>query len=122
MTKKTIFNFIKTPCGQAKYIELEANKTLLGKFRLLWFILIASIRDKGFWIITGDCFHWWFSRTTFSRLNALINTFGIDPYKQGVYMRKKKPYLSTWGGDKLEMSLNSSYWVHGVSLGWRESK
>jgi len=45
MTKKTVFNFIKTPCGQAKYIELEANKTLLGKFRLLWFILIASIRD-----------------------------------------------------------------------------
>ena len=26
MTKKTVFNFIKTPCGQAKYIELEANK------------------------------------------------------------------------------------------------
>lgn len=45
MTKKTVFNFIKTPCGQAKYIELEANKTLLGKCRLLWFILIASIRD-----------------------------------------------------------------------------
>ena len=43
MTKKTVFNFIKTPCGQAKYIELEANKTLLGKFRLLWFILIASL-------------------------------------------------------------------------------
>ncbi len=45
MTKKTVFNFIKTPCGQAKYIELEANKTLPGKLRLLWFILIASIRD-----------------------------------------------------------------------------
>ena len=45
MTKKTVFNYIKTPCGQAKYIELEANKTLLGKVRLFWFILIASIRD-----------------------------------------------------------------------------
>ncbi len=45
MTKKTVFNFIKTPCGQTKYIELKANKTLLGKLRLLWFILIASIRD-----------------------------------------------------------------------------
>ena len=43
--KKAVFNYIKTPCGQAKYIELEANKTLQGKFRLLWFILIASIRD-----------------------------------------------------------------------------
>ncbi len=45
MTKKTIFKYIKTSCGQAKYNELEANGTLLGKFRLLWFILIASIRD-----------------------------------------------------------------------------
>ena len=45
MTKKTVFNFIKTTCGQAKNIEIEANKTLLGKIRLLWFILIASIRD-----------------------------------------------------------------------------
>ena len=45
MTKKTVFNYIKTPCGQAKYIELETNKTLLGKVRLLWFIVIASIRD-----------------------------------------------------------------------------
>ncbi len=45
MMKKTIFKYIKTPCGQAKYIELEANKTLPGRFRLLWFILIASIRD-----------------------------------------------------------------------------
>ncbi len=45
MKKKTVFNYIKTPCGQAKYIELEANKTMLGKVRLFWFILIASIRD-----------------------------------------------------------------------------
>ena len=45
MTKKKVFKYIKTPCGQAKYIELEANKSLLGKVRLLWFILIASIRD-----------------------------------------------------------------------------
>jgi len=46
MTKKTVFNFIKTPCGQAKYIELEANKTIPGKLRLFWFILIASNRDR----------------------------------------------------------------------------
>ena len=43
--KKAVFNYIKTPCGQAKYIKLESNKTLLGKLRLIWFILIASIRD-----------------------------------------------------------------------------
>ena len=45
MKKKAVFKYIKTPCGQAKYIELESNKTLLGKFRLIWFVLIASIRD-----------------------------------------------------------------------------
>ena len=45
MTKKKVSKYIKTSCGQAKYMELETNKTLLGKFRLLWFILIASIRD-----------------------------------------------------------------------------
>ena len=45
MPKKAIFNYIKTPCGQAKYIELEANKTFIGKLRLLWFTLIASMRD-----------------------------------------------------------------------------
>ena len=43
--KKAIFNYIKTPCGQAKYIELEANKTLLGRIRLFWFIVVASLRD-----------------------------------------------------------------------------
>ena len=45
LMKKALFNYIKTPCGQAKYIELESNKTLIGKLRLLWFVLIASIRD-----------------------------------------------------------------------------
>ena len=42
---KALFKYIKTPCGQAKYIELESNKTFLGKLRLMWFVLIASIRD-----------------------------------------------------------------------------
>ena len=43
--KKAAFKYIKTPCGQAKYIELESNKTLIGKLRLMWFVLIAAIRD-----------------------------------------------------------------------------
>ena len=43
--KKTVFNYIKTPCGQAKYLELVSNKSLQGKLRLIWFVLIASIRD-----------------------------------------------------------------------------
>tara|TARA_Y100000361_G_C10877956_1_gene197699 strand:+ start:130 stop:525 length:396 start_codon:yes stop_codon:yes gene_type:complete len=78
---------------------------------------IATVENKGLWIVTGGCWHWWFSRTTFSRLNALINSFGIDPTSQGVGMQKHIPYLYTWGKEKLEMSLNSKYWVHGVSLG-----
>ena len=45
MMNKAVFKYIKTPCGQAKYIELESNKTLIGKLRLIWFVLIASIRD-----------------------------------------------------------------------------
>jgi len=45
MDKKFIFKYIKTPCGQAKYKELESNKTLLGTLRLTWFVFIASLRD-----------------------------------------------------------------------------
>ena len=45
MENKNIFNYIKTPCGQSKYIELKSNKSLLGKLRLFWFIVIASIKD-----------------------------------------------------------------------------
>ncbi len=45
MKDKIIFKYIKTPCGQSKYIELESNKSLIGKFRLYWFIIIASIKD-----------------------------------------------------------------------------
>ena len=43
--KRAIFNYIKTPCGQAKYVELETNKSLIGRLRLLWFIFAASLRD-----------------------------------------------------------------------------
>ena len=43
--KRAVFKYIKTPCGQAKYIELESNTTKLGKLRLMWFVLIASIKD-----------------------------------------------------------------------------
>ena len=45
MDKKNLFKYIKTPCGQAKYIELQSNKSLLGKLRIFWFVIIASIRD-----------------------------------------------------------------------------
>lgn len=38
--------FIKTECGLNKYEDLKVNKTILGKIRFYWFIIIASIRDK----------------------------------------------------------------------------
>ena len=40
-----IFTLIKTPCGRSKYIELNSKKGALSKLRLIWFILIAIIKD-----------------------------------------------------------------------------
>jgi len=45
MDNNNLFKYIKTPCGQSKYIELKANKSFIGKLRLFWFIIFASIRD-----------------------------------------------------------------------------
>ena len=45
MDNKNIFKYIKTPCGQSKYLELQSNKSFVGKLRLFWFVIIASIRD-----------------------------------------------------------------------------
>ena len=45
MDNKTLFKYIKTPCGQSKYMELQSNKSLIGKFRLVWFVIIAAIKD-----------------------------------------------------------------------------
>ena len=45
MDNKNLFKYIKTHCGQAKYIELQSNKSLLGKLRLFWFVIFASIID-----------------------------------------------------------------------------
>ena len=38
--------FIKTECGLNKYDELKDHKSLIGKIRFYWFVLIASLRDK----------------------------------------------------------------------------
>ena len=40
-----IFAFIKTDCGRSKYFELISRKGAAAKIRLLWFILIAIIKD-----------------------------------------------------------------------------
>ncbi len=45
MTKDKILSFIKTQCGREKYFYLKNQKGILAKVRLLWFIIIASLRD-----------------------------------------------------------------------------
>ena len=36
---------IKTICGIEKYQKLKKDKSLLGKLRLTWFVVIATLRD-----------------------------------------------------------------------------
>ena len=50
MTQPKINDWIKTPCGRAKYAELDAKTGIPARIRLSWFILIAAIRD---WNITN---------------------------------------------------------------------
>lgn len=41
-----IYRWIKTECGRAKYDELAARPGGLARLRLIWFVLIASLRDS----------------------------------------------------------------------------
>ena len=45
MNKLSIFSFIKTECGRAKYKILASKKGVLNRIRLYWFILFAIIED-----------------------------------------------------------------------------
>ena len=45
MDKLSIFSFIKTECGRAKYKILASKKGVLNRIRLYWFILFAIIED-----------------------------------------------------------------------------
>ena len=36
---------IKTICGIDKYHQLKKNKSLWGKLRFTWFVVIATLRD-----------------------------------------------------------------------------
>ncbi|QNJ07350.1 conserved hypothetical protein specific to marine picocyanobacteria [Synechococcus sp. MEDNS5] len=40
-----MFRWIKTDCGRAKYADLSARKGLRARGRLIWFVLIAAVRD-----------------------------------------------------------------------------
>ncbi|MBI06838.1 MAG: hypothetical protein CMM54_07660 [Rhodospirillaceae bacterium] len=37
--------YIKTECGLDKLEKLKSSTSLVGKVRLWWFVVIASIRD-----------------------------------------------------------------------------
>jgi hypothetical protein len=41
----TVFRWIKTECGRAKYSELAAHRGIGARLRLAWFVLIAALRD-----------------------------------------------------------------------------
>ena len=45
MNAATIHRWIKTECGRAKYAELAQRTGLLARLRLIWFVLIAALRD-----------------------------------------------------------------------------
>ena len=45
MTPPAIHRWIKTDCGRAKYAELAARRGALPRLRLMWFVLIAALRD-----------------------------------------------------------------------------
>jgi len=40
-----IERWIKTECGRAKYTELASRPGALARLRLVWFVLIAALRD-----------------------------------------------------------------------------
>ena len=45
MSAPAIHRWIKTECGRAKYAELSARAGLPARLRLIWFVLIAALRD-----------------------------------------------------------------------------
>lgn len=51
MATPTVFRWIKTDCGRAKYTELAARPGVAARLRLGWFVLIAALRD---WPLPDD--------------------------------------------------------------------
>lgn len=41
----SVYRWIKTECGRAKFTELAARPGVLAWLRLVWFVVIASLRD-----------------------------------------------------------------------------
>ena len=51
MVKNSIFSFIKTECGRAKYEMLVSKKGIFNRIRLYWFVVFAVIED---WNLKAD--------------------------------------------------------------------
>ncbi len=45
MQRPFINVLIKTPCGRSKYTDLASRKGGGAFFRLIWFVVFASLRD-----------------------------------------------------------------------------
>jgi len=45
MGEPTAYRWIKTDCGRAKYNDLAARSGLAAQIRLIWFVIIAALRD-----------------------------------------------------------------------------
>ena len=66
---------IKTICGIDKYHQLKRNKSLWGKLRLTWFVVIATLRDLKKQI---DQKKHKKGEINFTRYNNLLNFVDLD--------------------------------------------
>ena len=41
----TLHRWIKTDCGRAKLADLAARPGVFARLRLIWFVVIAALRD-----------------------------------------------------------------------------
>ena len=45
MANLEIKKYVKTECGLTKFYKLRKNKTIFGKLRLMFFLILAFLRD-----------------------------------------------------------------------------
>ena len=92
-TRVSVYDDPKGEAGQMVSVDLHGNR-------------IANITREFLILRIGDSR--WFSRTTFSRFNSIINSF-CDGYTQGVFTKKHVPYLSISKNKTIELETNKNY-------------
>ena len=92
-TLVSVYNDPKGEAGQMVSVYLHGNR-------------IANITREALTLKIGG--YLWFSRTTFSRFNSIINSF-CDGYTQGVFRQKHVPYLSIAKDKTIELEVNKNY-------------